>query len=68
MRHIMQRSRVVAMHPFGHGLADRTSRFTSLHVGFDREGLGIYFHLIKAHAGEFKQKREGYHNLFFTVR
>ena len=64
----MQRSRVVAMHPFGHGLADGTGSFTSLDVGLDCDGLGIYFHLIKAHAGEFKQKREGYHNFFFTVR
>ena len=55
----MQRSPVVAMHSCGHGLADGTDGFTSLDVGINRDGLGIYFQLIKIHAGEVKQKREG---------
>ena len=63
-RHIVQRSRVVAMYALGQGLTNGAGRFRSLDMGLDRNRFGIHFQPVKAHPGEFKQEREGFHDFF----
>jgi hypothetical protein len=49
------------MYTLGKALADWAGGFASLDADLNRDRLGIYVQSIKAHSGEVKQDREGYH-------
>jgi hypothetical protein len=56
------------MDALGEALANGAGCLGSLDVGLDRHRFGIHFQLIKAHTGEIKQYREGYHDFHFIER
>ena len=62
-RHIVQRSRVVAMYALGQGLTNGAGRFRSLDMGLDRNRFGIHFSRSRLIPGS-SNKREGFHDFF----